>query len=220
VKPFVGLANYRELLHDPLFLERASEHRVYSLYVPATMIAALAAALVLNQRLPRQSALLRTIVLSAVRCVVCRDRDRLAVDIQRRLRAAQRGAARRHLPAIDWLGNPATALPSVMLVSAWVWLGYQMVIYLAGLQGIPQSLYEAANARRRERVAALPAHHAAAASTRLRVLIRHRRHLVVSLLYARLRHDRGRAGALHRRHGLPQSTRARSSFAAWVRVGS
>jgi multiple sugar transport system permease protein len=48
------------------------------------------------------------------------------------------------LPGVDWLGNPASALGAVMVVSVWVQVGYQMVVYVAGLQGIPRHLYEAA----------------------------------------------------------------------------
>ena len=46
---------------------------------------------------------------------------------------------------IDWLGNPSTALPAVMLMSVWQAVGFHMVIWLAGLQTIPVVLYEAAS---------------------------------------------------------------------------
>ncbi|MGB3402333.1 MAG: sugar ABC transporter permease [Microcoleaceae cyanobacterium] len=49
------------------------------------------------------------------------------------------------IPRIPWLTSPNLALFSVMLVTIWKGLGYYMVIYLAGLQSIPQELYEAAN---------------------------------------------------------------------------
>lgn len=45
---------------------------------------------------------------------------------------------------IDWLGNPASAMPAILLVSVWQGVGFHMVIWLAGLQNIPVSLYEAA----------------------------------------------------------------------------
>jgi multiple sugar transport system permease protein len=47
--------------------------------------------------------------------------------------------------AVDWLGNPATAMPALMVMSAWQGVGFHMVIWLAGLQNIPESLYEAAS---------------------------------------------------------------------------
>jgi ABC-type sugar transport system permease subunit len=46
--------------------------------------------------------------------------------------------------AMDWLGNPKTALWSLMGVDVWKWYGFHMVIFLAGLQSIPGQLYEAA----------------------------------------------------------------------------
>ena len=45
---------------------------------------------------------------------------------------------------VDWLGNPATAMPAVVIMSAWQGAGFQMLILLAGLQGISQELYDAA----------------------------------------------------------------------------
>jgi multiple sugar transport system permease protein len=45
---------------------------------------------------------------------------------------------------LDWLGNPATALPAIMIMSVWQGVGFYMVIWLAGLQTIPYVLYEAA----------------------------------------------------------------------------
>jgi multiple sugar transport system permease protein len=45
---------------------------------------------------------------------------------------------------VDWLGNTATAMPAMMAMSAWQGVGFHMVIWLAGLQNIPSSLYEAA----------------------------------------------------------------------------
>lgn len=46
---------------------------------------------------------------------------------------------------VDWLGNPATALPAILDMSAWQRVGFHMIIWLAGLQAIPYSLYEAAD---------------------------------------------------------------------------
>jgi multiple sugar transport system permease protein len=48
------------------------------------------------------------------------------------------------LPALQWLGDPKLAMPSIILMAVWQGAGWSMVVYLAGLQGIPESLYEAA----------------------------------------------------------------------------
>lgn len=47
------------------------------------------------------------------------------------------------LPPQRWLSSPETAMPSLIIVDIWKHVGYDMVIFLAGLQGIPQHLYEA-----------------------------------------------------------------------------
>ena len=50
-----------------------------------------------------------------------------------------------HLPAPDWLGDPAWAMPAVILMSVWAIMGTQIVLFLAGLQGIPADMYESAD---------------------------------------------------------------------------
>lgn len=49
------------------------------------------------------------------------------------------------IPAIPWLSSTAWAMPAVIIMAIWKHLGYNMIIYLAGLQGIPITLYEAAS---------------------------------------------------------------------------
>ena len=142
-RPFVGLAHFREIAADPLFWRALRNGLVYALYVPATMVAALGAALLLDQRL-RGIKLLRVVVfLPYVASTVA-----VALVWQwllhRDFGLLNAALAAVHLPRVDWLGNPATALPALMLVSAWGQLGYMMIVYLAGLQAIPASLLEAA----------------------------------------------------------------------------
>src|SRR3546814_8286768 len=45
---------------------------------------------------------------------------------------------------VDWLGDPNWAMPTIILFAVWKNLGYNMIIFLAGLQSIPEDLYEAA----------------------------------------------------------------------------
>jgi multiple sugar transport system permease protein len=49
------------------------------------------------------------------------------------------------LGPVDWLGNPAVSMWAIIIMSVWQGVGFQMVLFLAGLQGIPEDLYEAAN---------------------------------------------------------------------------
>ncbi|MCC6929579.1 MAG: sugar ABC transporter permease [Gemmatimonadaceae bacterium] len=143
VRPWVGLGNYAELLRDPLFWRALLNTALYALYVPVSMALALGAALVLDQPLRGMKVLraivfLPTVVSYVAIAVVWQWMFNLDFGLLNFLLRAV------HLPAVDWLGNPRTALIAVMIVSAWVQLGYQMVIYLAGLQGIPAHLHEAA----------------------------------------------------------------------------
>ncbi|MFN8579779.1 MAG: sugar ABC transporter permease [Gemmatimonadaceae bacterium] len=141
--PFVGLANYREMIADPLFWKALRNTAVYAAYVPVTMVLALAVAVLLNRpmrgvRVLRAMVFLPTVVSFAAIAIVWQwifNADYGLLNYGLKLVG---------LPAIDWLGNPATALIAVMIVSAWIQLGYQMVVYLAGLQAIPVTLYEAA----------------------------------------------------------------------------
>lgn len=142
-RPFVGLGNYRELAGDPLFWRALTNTALYALYVPVSMALALGAALVLNQPLRGMKALraivfLPTVVSYVAIAVVWQWMFNVDFGLLNVLVRAMQ------LPGVDWLGDPRTALLAVMLVSAWVQVGYQMVIYLAGLQGIPSHLLEAA----------------------------------------------------------------------------
>jgi ABC-type sugar transport system permease subunit len=142
-RPFVGLANYRELLGDARFWGALRNTAVYALYVPVTMVLALGAAVLLNRplrgvRLLRALVFLPTIVSYVAIAMVWQWIYHADYGLLNYFIRALGGAGR------DWLGNPATALPALMVVSAWVQLGYQMVVYLAGLQGVPAWLHEAA----------------------------------------------------------------------------
>ena len=142
-RPFVGIGNYIELARDPLFWRALVNTALYALYVPVSMALALGAALILNQPLRGMRALraivfLPTVVSYVAIAVVWQWMFNVDFGLLNYIARSLR------LPGVDWLGNPRTALVAVMIVSAWVQLGYQMVIYLAGLQGIPAHLLEAA----------------------------------------------------------------------------
>jgi multiple sugar transport system permease protein len=49
-----------------------------------------------------------------------------------------------HVDPVDWLGDPHWAMPTIILFAVWKNFGYNMIIFLAGLQAIPEDLYEAA----------------------------------------------------------------------------
>ncbi len=142
-KPFVGFDNFVRLFHDRYFWNAFKNTAIYSLHVPVGMVISLAIALLMNRRM-RGVTFLRTlfflpsissfVAIALVWKWMYHPQFGLANFVLRILR----------LPQLSWLSEPSTALISIMIVSIWLGLGYQMVIFLAGLQGIPRELYEAA----------------------------------------------------------------------------
>ncbi len=142
---WVGLDNVRRLMVDPVFWQTVRNSLVYLVgVVPVLTIAPLLLAILVNRSL-RGIYWLRAAYYSPV--VV----SMVVAGIAWRWLYAENGLFNQVLQAtglttsgIPWLTSPALALWSVMVVTIWKGLGYYMVIYLAGLQGIPQDLYEAA----------------------------------------------------------------------------
>lgn len=142
---FVGLGNYWELLHRPLFWS-ALGHTLYFVVVgvPLSMGASLGAALLLNSTLARCRALFRTALFAPVVTTVV-----AVAVIWRYLFNTRYGMANYVLGLagihpIDWLGDPHWAMPTIIAFAVWKNYGYNMIIFLAGLQAIPPELYEAA----------------------------------------------------------------------------
>lgn len=141
---FVGLSNYRAILRDGALLGIAGRTLAYSLVVvSSSMTIGLGLALALD-RPGRVYAFVRGAIFSAyvVSWVavallwmwILDDTGGLLSVIARKL----------GLPTMSWLGDPRSALWAIALVSVWKITGYAMVVFLAGLQDVPQSLHEAA----------------------------------------------------------------------------
>jgi multiple sugar transport system permease protein len=142
---FVGLANYVKLLHAPEFWT-ALKNTFYFAIVggPITIAVSLATALLLNSKVVRFKSFFRTIYFTPFVTTL------VAVAIVwRYLYHARYGLLNYTLGhfgigPIDWLGNPRWAMPAIILMSVWKNFGYNMLIFIAGLQAIPQDLYDAA----------------------------------------------------------------------------
>lgn len=142
---FVGLGNYWELLHRPLFWS-APGHTLYfvAIGVPLSIVTSLGAAMLLNSPLARMKPLFRTALFAPVVTTVV-----AVAVIWRYLFNTKYGLANYVLGGIgihpvDWLGDPHWAMPTIILFAVWKNFGYNMIIFLAGLQAIPADLYEAA----------------------------------------------------------------------------
>jgi ABC-type sugar transport system permease subunit len=142
-KPFVGLGNFRELAGDALFWTTLRNTALYVSYVPVTMALALGLAVLLNRRRGGERLLRAVVFLPYVTSAVA-----IALVWQWMFNTdfglINAGLRALGLPSPDWLGSPRTALLAIIAVTAWTQVGYQMVVFLAGLQGIPQSYLDAA----------------------------------------------------------------------------
>jgi multiple sugar transport system permease protein len=142
---FVALQNYWALLQRPLFWS-ALGHTVYFVVVgvPLSLMASLGAAMLLNSPLARFKPFFRTALFAPVVTTVV-----AVAVIWRYLFNTKYGLINYVLdgigmPTVDWLGDPHWAMPTIILFAVWKNFGYNMIIFMAGLQAIPADLYEAA----------------------------------------------------------------------------
>jgi len=145
-KPFVGWDNYQAVASDPYFWNAMKNSAVYALAsVPLGMIAALAVAILVNQKL-RAVTFFRTIYyLPAVSSGVAIAMVWMWVYWPERGLLSWSLAKMGGPGNINWLNDPLWAMPALIFMSIWTGLGPRMILFLAGLQGIPQALYEAAD---------------------------------------------------------------------------
>jgi multiple sugar transport system permease protein len=142
---FVGLDNYLTLLRTPLFWKAlANTLEFVVLGVPLSIATSLGAALLIHSKLARFKGLFRTIFFAPVVTTLV-----AVAVIWRYLFNTRFGLINWLLGLIgiapvDWLGDPHWAMPAIVLFAVWKNFGYNMIILLAGLQTIPEDLYEAA----------------------------------------------------------------------------
>ena len=142
---FVGFDNYARLLKTPDFW-LALRNTFYFAFVggPLTIAVSLGAALLLSSKLVRFKSFFRTIYFTPFVTTL------VAVAIVwKYLYHTRYGLFNYALGAlgiepIDWLGDPNWAMPAIILMAVWKSFGYNMLIFIAGLQAIPEDLYDAA----------------------------------------------------------------------------
>jgi multiple sugar transport system permease protein len=142
---FVGIANYADLVDNGVFW-RALRNTIYFALVggPLTIAVALGAALLLNAKAARLKPFFRTIYFAPVVTSI------VAVAVVWRFLYHPRVGLLNTLlgfvgiSGIDWLGDPKWAMPAIILLAIWKNFGYSAIIFLAGLQNVPEELFEAA----------------------------------------------------------------------------
>lgn len=141
----VGFRNYWHLLDNPLFW-KAVRNTFYFVAVggPLTVAVSLAAALLLHSRLIRLKGLFRlALFMPSVTTLV-------SVAVVWRFIYHPRFGLMNYflgffgISPVDWLGDPTWAMPALIVMAVWKNFGYTMIIFIAGLQNVPEELYEAA----------------------------------------------------------------------------
>jgi multiple sugar transport system permease protein len=141
----IGLTNYQRMFADPLFWQAIRNTVLFALIVtPVQLAISLGAALILNAAIPFRSFFRSVAILPLLLPMT------VIVSIWAvlfRIPAGPFNAVYQWFAGpgnyVDFLGNPSTAMLAIVALSAWATFPYQMLIYLAGLQDIPQDLYEA-----------------------------------------------------------------------------
>ena len=144
---FVGLRNFMRLIEDETFHRALLNNFLFAaVVVPLQTAIALLLAVLVNQKL-RHVNVFRTVYFSPVvttMVVVAIVWTFLYNPGEGFINAFLYTVSFGLLGPYDWLTDTRSALPAIMLLSIWQGVGFQMVIYLAGLQDIPKELYEAA----------------------------------------------------------------------------
>jgi len=142
---FVGFGNYVRVFTDPTFLRAFTNTALYAvLFVPAAIIVSLLLALLMNSRVVPLRGLFRSALFFPfiVSLAVSAFAWQYLLDPQVGLLNYWLQGIGIHIGNV--LNSPTLAMPAVVLVAVWKNFGFYMVIFLAGLQDIPESLYEAA----------------------------------------------------------------------------
>ena len=142
--PFVGIANYTDLLDDPVFRQALRNNAIYAAAtIPASIVLALVMALAVNTALPGRAMLRMAYFLPTMLPMIA------VANIWMFFYTPDYGMFDRILAWFgggrhNWLGDSATALPAMIAVAVWKEAGFFMIFYLAALQTMPTDLREAA----------------------------------------------------------------------------
>jgi putative chitobiose transport system permease protein len=138
------LKNYQQLLADDVFWLALRNSFIYLLVTPTLIFLCIILAIIVNRKLPGINVFRAIYYIPVISGSV-------AVGISWRLMLETNGLLNALLLSlgtikepIQWLAEPAYTLPIAMILTTWMGLGYYMMIFLAGLQNIPEELYDAA----------------------------------------------------------------------------
>lgn len=142
---FVALNNYIDLLQKPLFWQALGNTLYFvSVGVPLSICVSLGCALLLHSKLTRFKPFFRTALFAPVVTTVVAVAVIWRYLFHVRYGLLNYGLGGLGIDPIDWLGDPRWSMPTIILFAVWKNFGYNMIIFLAALQSVPEELYEAA----------------------------------------------------------------------------
>jgi multiple sugar transport system permease protein len=142
---FVALDNYVRLLGNPLFWQALGNTLYFVVVgVPLSLGVSLGAALLLHARVVRFRTFFRTALFAPVVTTLVAVAVIWRYLLDTRFGWLNYALGGIGLGPVDWLGDPRWAMPAIIVFAVWKSFGYNMIILLAGLQSIPEELYEAA----------------------------------------------------------------------------
>lgn len=141
---FAGFENYDRILNGPDLVNSLRVSLIYALYVvPATMIVSLFLAVLANAQL-RGISIFRVIFSSTIAVSGASASLIFLFLFHPAIGVFNYILDLLGLPRVQWLTSDATALLSISMVTIWLNLGFNTILFLAALQGVPQELYESA----------------------------------------------------------------------------
>ena len=142
---FIGLDNYQRLVTNPLFWQAMGNTMWFVVFgVPMVVMASLAAALLVNAKTLRWRAVWRVALFAPFVTTLVATAVVWNYLLHTRYGLINYALGQIGIAPVDWLGNPSTALPAILLFVAWKSFGYNMIIFLAALQAVPRDLEDAA----------------------------------------------------------------------------
>jgi multiple sugar transport system permease protein len=142
---WIGVENYARLLGNPLFWQAMRNTVLFAVIgVPLSIAASLGAALLLNARTVTWRPIWRVIFFAPFVTTLVATAVLWNYLLNTRYGVINWALTSVGLPAVDWLGDPATSIPAILIFVVWKTFGYNMLIFLAVLQTVPDDLHEAA----------------------------------------------------------------------------
>jgi multiple sugar transport system permease protein len=142
---WAGLTNFEHLAKDPIFLKSFRNNVIFLLTVPIYLIISLLLAIVIDKHVYMKGFFKVAYFMPYISSTVA------VAIVWQVLFHPSAGPINQFLISIGisdppkWIADPNYALLSVMMISIWVSIGFNLIVYIAGLQSIPKDLYEAAD---------------------------------------------------------------------------